>query len=112
MMENKNLFYVTMLSLLGILAIFSLSLVNSSNLQGAIVWNRELSDVFHTECTEVDDPLKEFGVKGSVDFERYRYHDVCYGSKLFQVHCSSSVRVAMLHGYQCPNGCSDGACVR
>jgi len=110
-MKKPLLVYLVLFSLAAVAAIFVLSLNSSSGLNAAIIWDRELSGDFHSECTRVNDFQKDFDVKGSVDYQKYRYNDVCYGNKLFQAYCASSVRVSVYHGYYCANGCVDGACL-
>lgn len=113
MMEGNKTLYITLLGLAGIVAILGFSLNNSTSLDAAAaIWDREISaDGYHSECTEVQDQLHEFSVKGIVDYKKYRYYDFCSGDRLFQVSCASSVRVGLLHGYDCPNGCENGACL-
>ena len=113
MMGDKSLFYITVITLVGIVSILGLSFHGSGNLDAAAVaWDREIStDGYHSECTIVQDPLHNFDERGIVDYENYRYYDFCNNDKLFQVTCSSSVKVGLLHGYQCPHGCEEGACV-
>jgi len=110
--KNNPVLYVTLLSVVGILAIFVLSLNQFGLLDPAVVVGRELLDEGEYQSACVDsDPTNLFEVKGEVEYFKYKYNDLCIGEKLHQVFCDSSLVVRLGGAYECPNGCLDGVCL-
>jgi hypothetical protein len=108
--DNSQLMYLTGVAVVAVVAILVLNL-NGSNINTAVTYDRQVIDDYQTSCTD-SDSFNDFFVSGSVKFQKYQYNDFCKGDKLFQVQCASSNRFELIHGYDCPNGCLNGACVR
>ncbi|MDI6721101.1 MAG: hypothetical protein QMD85_01830, partial [Candidatus Aenigmarchaeota archaeon] len=47
--------------------------------------------------------------RGTLEGTHYSFEDLCSGDMLKEFYCKSNKIIAYL--YQCPNGCSKGACV-
>ena len=111
-MENKNshLVYFTLLGVVAVVAIMVVSMAEQ-NLGSAVVYDRVMIDDLQYDCMDTD-TSNDFFVRGTVKHENYQYNDFCSDDKLFQIQCASSQSVELIHGYDCPNGCRDGACVR
>jgi len=65
-------------------------------------------------CTETGDNGEDFAVKGKVvdtetDWIGFQWRDACEGNKLIEFYCHYDD--VKLKNHNCPNGCSDGACL-
>jgi len=112
MKRRLNQYHFTIFTLLAILAILTLGLNQASYLGGAVVLDRELlpENQYQIGCVD-NDPSNYYDVKGFVKHKDYLYRDYCSDGRLFQVYCASSKVVRMTRGYDCPNGCENGACL-
>lgn len=110
--KNNPVLYITLLSMVGILAILALSLNKTGFLDPAVVVGREPLEEgeYYDQCTD-NDPTNLFEVKGEVKYLNKKYNDLCIGEKLHQVFCDSSLRVRLGGAYECPNGCEEGVCI-
>ena len=109
---NPEFLYVTIISVVGILTILALSLNQAGLLDSAVVYGRQSlnESEYQNKCTDTD-PSNLFDVKGEVRYLSNKYNDICMGGRLYQVFCDSSLRVRLSGGYDCANGCNDGACI-
>ena len=104
-----------MIGAVAVVAVVALVL-NSTNtgLQGAALSYKETlpNNQYQEYCTD-QEPKNDYYVEGTVTFKNQKIHDYCYGDKLlYQFQCDTSNTLGPLGPFECPNGCSNGACIR
>jgi hypothetical protein len=84
------------------------------NVGGLIVGNNSNSMQYVCQCCQDSDKGKKYYSKGTVAVTvkniENQYTDQCVGSVLQEWYCNGE-NIANQENYNCPNGCSDGACV-
>lgn len=61
-------------------------------------------------CSD-SDPDNDYYAAGFARQGRLKYHDYCIDGDLYQYYCEAN-DVEVTRGYDCPKGCTRGACVR
>ncbi len=98
---NYNLLF---LGLIGIVALGTMFFFNQGGVTGSAV-----SDACYDS-----DSSQDFYTKGYAKYRSKTLEDYCSqdGVRLYQYYCKSSIKISKIHGYICPGGCQDGACLR
>jgi hypothetical protein len=106
--RNDQQTYLFIAGVVAIVAIVALVFNNAGSLEGAPVF--EETEDYQKLCTD-DDPQNDFYKAGTILFAKKSYADRCDGDFLVQYHCKTGTNVRPLRAYECPNGCSEGACL-
>lgn len=110
MKENRTNQYFPYLFILGVVGIVAIvGLLISEGLSGALIYKIVLQEN-QFPCTD-DEPTNDFDKIGTVTHGRVQYVDHCVNNRLYQYACATSNTVRLTGGYECPNGCLDGACL-
>ncbi len=117
-MKSKKDFasYLVAGGVLAVLALIALVLGGKvGGVDGAVPTYMEQVGEEQVICSD-DDPANDFYLAGSARLGRIRYHDYCLNNGefqyLYQYACNSNNDVEVTAGFRCPNGCSEGACLR
>ena len=101
-MKHEN-YMIYLFGLVAIVAIVSLVL-SEGGLEGA-----QTAD-FEVECVDTDS-LNDRYVAGTSSLGTLEYHDYCRNGVVYQFHCGTSQQVRTMRGFECANGCLNGACL-
>lgn len=106
--SNQYLPYLFIIGVVGIVAIVGLFLLKGS-IDSALVYKIAVEE-YQYPCQD-DDPANNYDQVGIVTHGRVQYVDHCVDNILYQYTCATSNTVRLTNGYECPNGCLEGACL-
>ena len=110
MKDNKTGPYFPYLFILGVVGIVAIvGLLITEGLSGALIYKIAINE-YQTPCTD-DDPDNNYNQFGLVTHGRIQFADHCVDNRVYQYVCASSNTVRLTTGYECVNGCLDGACL-
>jgi hypothetical protein len=105
--RDHNITYL--IGLVAIVAIVGL-VISEGGIEGAPVIKVPTNE-FTLDCSDTD-PTNDHYLGGTASHAGFKYHDYCRDSKLYQFSCGSSQHVRPTSGFECPNGCLRGVCLK
>ena len=109
--SNQQIPYMVVIGIVAVVAIVSLVLYGKGGIEGAVPIGERIVGGSQEYCTDLE-PNNDYYVAGAVKFGATEYIDHCRANdRLYQYYCDPGNRPQLTRGYECPNGCRDGACL-